>query len=160
MLQGSCRGWKSSSIIVGVIHICEVPLPLSTCVQFSIKSNSLSLSLLCVCLSLSKLTTTLQRVSAEEDFAEFTWNHCYKCFLLSLLVCLVVGLKNRIVKGYHQGLGESDNWWLLRWVRILTKRTVSMTTEQQNRNPTLTLNACERSADQSMCPLDGSSISW
>ena len=110
MLQGSCRGWKSSSIIVGVIHICEVPLPLSTCVQFSIKSNSLSLSLLCVCLSLSKLTTTLQRVSAEEDFAEFTWNHCYKCFLLSLLVCLVVGLKNRIVKGYHQGLGESDNW--------------------------------------------------
>lgn len=44
-----------------------------------------------------------------------------------------------------------------------SKKTVSMmtlvTAEQQNRNPTLTLNACERSADQSMCPLDGSSIS-
>lgn len=31
-------------------------------------------------------------------------------------------------------------------------------TEQQNRNPTLTLNACERSADQSMSSLDGSLI--
>ena len=67
MLQGSCRGWKSSSIIVGVIHICEVPLPLSTCVQFSIKSNSLSLSrslsLVCVSFSLKAYNKIAKGVS-------------------------------------------------------------------------------------------------